>query len=149
MTLEEKINRYRSIPKRITELEIDKDICTSVKAVQYDSIGDGKGTHGNRMETRMVDAAAISAEIDELKKEYDVLKLDILQEINIGISGDSIREVDIRTILKEHLLEGLNIKAIANKVIHRDYKATLSLYKTGCDLLKIYHSKPPNTTCRN
>lgn len=37
MTLEEKINRYRSIPKRIAELEIDKDICTSVKAVKVAS----------------------------------------------------------------------------------------------------------------
>ena len=40
MTIEEKIARYREIPKLIEDLQIDKEICTSVKSVQYDSIGE-------------------------------------------------------------------------------------------------------------
>ena len=47
MTIEEKITRYRGIPKLIKDLQIDKEICTSVKSVQFDSIGEAKGTHGN------------------------------------------------------------------------------------------------------
>ena len=39
MTIEEKITRYRDIPKLIRDLQIDKEICTSVKSVQFDSIG--------------------------------------------------------------------------------------------------------------
>ncbi len=149
MTLEEKINRYRSIPKRIAELKIDKEICTSVKSVRYDSIGDAKVRSVNQVQRKMTEAAAISVEIDGLKREYDMLRLDIMREINVGIDGDGVREIDMRIILKKHLLDGLNIKHIASKVIHRDYKVARSLYNTGCDLLKIYHSNPPNTTCSN
>lgn len=152
MTLEEKIARYRSIPKRVAELEIDKDICTSVKAVRYSNIGDGKGTPENNTEIKMVDAAVISVEIDELRKERDTLKLDILQEINNVIVGDGAHEVDMRIILKKHLLEGENIKAIANKVVHRDYGVTRRMYQEGLARLKNLtqsHSIPPNLTCRN
>lgn len=149
MTLEEKISRYRSIPKRIAELEIDKDICTSVKAVQYDSIGDAKGTPANNAERKMVDAAAIAAEIKELEKEYDVLKLDILQKINSVIDGNGVREVDMRTILKERVLYGRSFNYIANKVVHINRKSVSTLYHEGCSILKIspqFSSIPINST---
>ena len=48
MTIEEKIKRYRGIPKLLKDLQIDKEICTSVKSVQFDSIGEAKGTHGEQ-----------------------------------------------------------------------------------------------------
>lgn len=139
MTLEEKIIRYRNIPKRIAELKIDKEICAFVKAVQYDSIGEGKGTSGNRTETKMVDAAAISAEIDELEKECNALKVDILQEINETICGDDVISIDMRLILKEHLLKGTPLTKISEKIVHRNYKTTRLFYQEGCEKLKIYH----------
>ncbi len=146
MTLEEKIIRYQNIPKRIAELKIDKEICTSVKAVQYDSIGEGKGTSENRTEAKMVDAAAISEEIEQLEKEYDILKLDILQKINNGIIGDGVREVDMRTILKERMLYGRSFNYIANKVVHINRKSVSALYHEGCSILKISPIIPINST---
>lgn len=50
MTIEEKITRYRDIPKLIRDLQIDKEICTSVKSVQFDSIGAAHGSAENRTE---------------------------------------------------------------------------------------------------
>lgn len=139
MTLEEKITRYHSIPKRITELNVDKCICESVGAIRYDSIGEAKGTPGNATEKKMLDAASISLKINVLKKEYDALKMDILQEINDGVAGDTIRDVDIRTILKEKVLYGHNFNYIANKVVHINIKTVSALYREGCDVLKISH----------
>lgn len=46
MTIEEKITRYRGIPKLVKDLQIDKEICTSVKSVQFDSIGEAKEPTG-------------------------------------------------------------------------------------------------------
>lgn len=140
MTLEEKITRYHSIPKRITELNVDKCICESVGAIRYDSIGEAKGTPGNATEKKMLDAASISLKINVLKKEYGALKMDILQEINDGVPGDTLREVYMRTILKSRLIDRKSIKHIANSILHIDYGVTRSLYRSGCDILKIPHS---------
>ena len=87
MTIEEKITRYRSIPKRVAELQMDLAICTSVQAVRYDSIGEAKGTSGNATEQKLLNAVEIAAEIEQLEQERDQLKLGILQEINRAISG--------------------------------------------------------------
>lgn len=73
MTIEEKITRYRGIPKLIKDLQIDKEICTSVKSVQFDSIGEAKGTHGNSTEKKLIDAAEISEKIAALQQERDLL----------------------------------------------------------------------------
>lgn len=142
MTLEEKITRYHSIPKRITELNVDKCICESVWAIRYDSIGEAKGTPGNTMEKKMLDAASISLKINVLKKEYGALKMDILQEINDGVPGDTLREVYMRTILKEKLLYGHNFNYIANKIVHTNRKLVSALYHEGCSILKIPPSIP-------
>ena len=136
MTLEEKINRYRSIPKRIAELEIDKDICTSVKAVQYDSIGDAKGTPENNAERKMVDAAAISAEITELEKEHASIRLELKDSIDQAICGEDIHSVDMRMVLKSHLLQNVPLNQVAKKVVHRDYSATRKMYQEGFAMLK-------------
>lgn len=54
MTIEEKITRYRGIPKLIKDLQIDKEICTSVKSVQFDSIGAAHGSAENRTEQKLL-----------------------------------------------------------------------------------------------
>ena len=87
MTIEEKITRYRGIPKLIRDLQIDKEICTSVKSVQFDSIGAAHGSAENRTEQKLLCAAEIDEEIEQLEQERDQLKLWILQEINRAISG--------------------------------------------------------------
>lgn len=68
MTIEEKITRYREIPKRIAELYIDKEICTSVKSVQFDSIGAAHGSAENRTEQKLLRAAEIDEEIEQLEQ---------------------------------------------------------------------------------
>ncbi len=149
MTIEEKIARYREIPKLIEDLQIDKEICTSVKSVQYDSIGEAKGTHENSTEKKLIDAAEIAAEIVQLERERDQLKLGILQEINCAISGDGAKEVEMRIILKSHLLTGNSLKHISCAVIHRDYGTTRKIFHEGLDLLKKPHSISLDLTCSN
>lgn len=68
MTIEEKITRYRSIPKLIKDLQIDKEICTSVKSVQFDSIGAAHGSAENRTEQKLLRAAEIDEEIEQLEQ---------------------------------------------------------------------------------
>ena len=94
MTIEEKITRYRDIPKLIRDLQIDKEICTSVKSVQFDSIGAAHGSAENRTEQKLLRAAEIDEEIEQLEQERDQLKLWILQEINRAISGGGAKEVN-------------------------------------------------------
>ena len=98
MTIEEKITRYRDIPKLIKDLQIDKEICTSVKSVQFDSIGAAHGSAENRTEQKLLRAAEIDEEIEQLEQERDQLKLGILQEINQAISGGGAKEVEMRII---------------------------------------------------
>ena len=109
MTIEEKIARYRSIPKRVAELQMDLAICTSVQAVRYDSIGEAKGTSGNATEQKLLNAVEIAAEIRQLEQERDALKLDIFREINQAIPGNSAREVEMRIILKANILDGKSL----------------------------------------
>lgn len=136
MTLEEKIARYRSIPNRIKELEIDKCICESVGAVRYDSIGEAKGTHGNTMENKMLDSAAISVEIEKLEKERCALKLEILQEINQKIGGDDARSIEKRIVLKECIIENKSLSFIADNILHRAYSLVRKLNSDGFEALK-------------
>ena len=75
MTIEEKIARYREIPKLIEDLQIDKEICTSVKSVQYDSIGEAKGTTENNTEKKLITAAEIGEKIVALQQERDRLEI--------------------------------------------------------------------------
>ena len=146
MTIEEKIARYREIPKLIEDLQIDKEICTSVKSVQYDSIGEAKGTHENSTEKKLIDAAEIDTEIAQLERERNQLKLEILQEINCAISGDGAKEVEMRIILKSHLLTGNSLKHISCVVVHRDYGATRKIFREGLTLLKKPYSISLNLT---
>ena len=89
MTIEEKIKRYRGIPKLLKDLQIDKEICTSVKSVQFDSIGEAKGTHGNSTEKKLIDAAEISEKIAALQQERDRLELSIMQHIANGTLAEA------------------------------------------------------------
>lgn len=136
MTIEEKITRYRDIPKLIRDLQIDKEICMSVKSVQFDSIGEAKGTHGNSTEKKLIDAAEISEKIEQLEQERDQLKLGILQEINQAISGGGAKEVEMRIILKSHLLTGNSLKQISRLVVHRDYGVTRKIFHEGLAMLE-------------
>ena len=136
MTIEEKITRYRSIPKLIKDLQIDKEICTSVKSVQFDSIGEAKGTHGNSTEKKLIDAAEISEKIAALQQERDRLELSIMQHINTTLRGSDEETVDMRIALKKYLLQGLSLKQIATRHLHRDYKKTKELYSTGFEKIK-------------
>lgn len=136
MTIEEKITRYREIPKRIAELYIDKDICTSVKSVQFDSIGAAHGSAGNRTEQKLLRAAEIDGEIVLLEQERDRLKLGILQEINQAISGGGAKEVEMRIVLKSHLLTGNSLKHISRAVVHRDYGVTRKIFHEGLAMLE-------------
>ena len=136
MTIEEKITRYRGIPKLIKDLQIDKEICTSVKSVQFDSIGEAKGTHGNSTEKKLIDAAEISEKIGQLEQERDQLKLGILQEINRAISGSGVKAVEMRLILKSHLITGNSLKQISRVVVHRDYGVTRKIFHEGLAMLE-------------
>lgn len=136
MTIEEKIARYRSIPKRVAELQMDLAICTSVQAVRYDSIGEAKGTSGNATEQKLLNAVEITAEIEQLEQERDQLKLGILQEINRAISGGGAKEVEMRIILKSHLLTGNSLKQISRVVVHRDYGVTRKIFHEGLAMLE-------------
>ena len=141
MTIEEKIKRYRGIPKLIKDLQIDKEICTSVKSVQFDSIGEAKGTH----EKKLIDAAEISEKIAALQQERDRLELSIMQHINTTLCGSDEETVDMRIALKKYLLQGLSLKQIATRHLHRDYKKTKELYSTGFEKIK----KTPSLTETN
>ena len=136
MTILDKIKRYHDIPMLIKDLRIDKNICISVKSVQFDSIGAAHGTAGNRTEQRLLDAAEIDAEMERLKQERGLLKLEIQQEINFIISGSGAKEAEMRIILKSHLLEGFSLKYISSNTIHRDYGATRKLFHEGFALLE-------------
>lgn len=136
MTIEEKIARYRSIPKRVAELQMDLAICTSVQAVRYDSIGAAHSSAGNRTEQKLLRAAEIDEEIGQLEQERDQLKLGILQEINRAISGDGAKEVEMRIILKSHLLTGNSLKHISRAVVHRDYGVTRKIFHEGLAMLE-------------
>ena len=142
MTIEEKIKRYRGIPKLLKDLQIDKEICTSVKSVQFDSIGEAKGTHGNSTEKKLIDAAEISEKIAALQQERDRLELSIMQHINTTLCGSDEETVDMRIALKKYLLQGLSLKQIATRHLHRDYKKTKELYITGFEKIK---NTPPLT----
>lgn len=136
MTIREKITRYREIPKRIAELRIDKDICTSVKTVQFDSLGVTRGSVGNRTERKLLHATEIDVEIERLEQERYQLKLGLLQEINTAIPGGSAKEVEMRIILKSHLLTGNSLKHISREVVHRDYGITRKIFREGLALLE-------------
>lgn len=136
MTLEEKINRYRSIPRLIEDLRIDKEICTSVKSVQYNSIGEAKGTHGNRIEKKLIDVAEIEEKINALQWEREQLEISIVQDINTALCGSEEETVDMRIALKRYLLQGVSLKQIAVKHLHRDYKKTKDLYHAGFEIVK-------------
>lgn len=136
MTIEEKVTRYREIPKLIRDLQIDKEICTSVKSVQFDSIGEAKGTHGNSTEKKLIDAAEISEKIAALQQEREQLELGIMQHINTTLCGSDEETVDMRIALKKYLLQGLSLKQIATRHLHRDYKKTKELYSTGFEIIK-------------
>lgn len=136
MTIEEKITRYRGIPKLIKDLQIDKEICTSVKSVQFDSIGEAKGTHGNSTEKKLIDAAEISEKIAALQQERDRLELSIMQHINTTLCGSDEETVDMRIILKSHLLTGNSLKQISRLVVHRDYGVTRKIFHEGLAMLE-------------
>ena len=146
MTIEEKIKRYRGIPKLLKDLQIDKEICTSVKSVQFDSIGEAKGTHGNSTEKKLIDAAEIRERltaVEELtQKPMLRLELSIMQHINTTLCGSDEETVDMRIALKKYLLQGLSLKQIATRHLHRDYKKTKELYSTGFEKIK---NTPPLT----
>lgn len=144
MTIDEKIARYREIPKLIEDLQIDKEICTSVNSVQYDSIGEAKGTHENSTEKKLIDAAEISQKIAELQLERARLELSIMQHINGVLCGGDKETVDMRIVLKKYLLQGVSLKQIATRHLHRNYTKTKELYNTGCKIIKNFPSLTEN-----
>ena len=145
MTIEEKIARYREIPKLIEDLQIDKEICTSVKSVQYDSIGEAKGTTENNTEKKLITAAEIDEKIVALQQERDRLEIGIMQHINTVLCGNDVETVDTRITLKKYLLQGVPLKQIAARHLHRDYKKTKDLYSVGVKIIK----NPPSLTENN
>lgn len=146
MTLSEKLLRIQYIPKKIVELEINREILTTVKAPRYDSIGEGKGSRKNNAEISMQDATDTSSEIEKLRTERELLIAQVCKEIDDVICGEDIVSVDMRVILKKHLLKGFPLKKIAASVVHRNYKTTRDLYQEGCKILKIYHTIPHDST---
>lgn len=146
MTLEEKIKRIRMIPKKIADLEISRELRASVAAVQYENIGAGKGSRENSTETAMQDAASIGLEIEKLQAERKQLIAQVCDEIDKTICDDDITSIDMRIVLKEHLLIGISLKRIASNIVHREYKTTRYIYRNGCEKLKIPHSIPHNPT---
>lgn len=107
-----------------------------MKSVQFDSIGEAKGTHGNSTEKKLIDAAEISEKIAALQQERERLELGIMQHINTTLCGSDEETVDMRIALKKYLLQGLSLKQIATRHLHRDYKKTKELYSTGFEIIK-------------
>lgn len=146
MTLEEKIQRIRMIPKKIVDLEISKELRASVHAVQYENAGNGKSSRKNSTESAMQDVVSIGEEIEDLLAEQKRLIAQVCDEIDQTICGEGLVSIDMRVILKEHLLKGTPLKRIASDIVHREYKTTRYLYRNGCEKLKISHSIPLNPT---
>ena len=134
------------IPKKIVDLEISRELRASVTAVQYENIGAGKGSRGNSTETAMQDAASIGVEIEKLQAERKQLIAQVCDEIDKTICDDDIASIDMRIVLKEHLLRGISLKRIASNIVHREYKTTRYIYRNGCEKLKIPHAIPHNPT---
>lgn len=146
MTFFEKVCRIQFIPKKIAELELNKDLVADVKAIRYDNIGAGKGSNRNSIESAMQKVVDIDNEIDALSMELEQLTVQVCEEIDNVICGEDANSVDMRIILKKKLLKNKNLKFIAIKVVHRDYGIVRKLYREGCAKLKIPHSISLNPT---
>lgn len=149
LTIDEKVERIREIPKKIVDLEITRDIKESVGAMRYDNIGAGKGSKRNSAEDALISAISIEEEISLMREERDALILEVCDEIDAKICDDTIKAIDMRVILKEHILRDKSLKQIARDIVHREYKTTRRLYQEGCEKLKYpaqSHSIPHDPT---
>lgn len=149
MNLSEKIERLRIIPKKIVDLKLNRELGIH-SSPQYDCIGSTRSINAdNTEENNMIEFADDGEEIKRLIEEKDRLTAEVCQEIDKIIPDTSVDDLDRRSIMKSNLLKNMSLKAIANKVVHRDYKTVRAIFHETCDELKIYHSIPLNTACRN
>ncbi|MDO4945939.1 MAG: hypothetical protein Q4E74_12165 [Ruminococcus sp.] len=137
MTISEKINRIQAIPKKIVEIERNRDRLKSPNAFRCENTGASAGTPDNTSEIRMVNYSSAGAEIEKLTAERDDLVKEIQAEIDEILSGEDAYAIDRREVIKSKFINGDTLKYISCKVIHRNYTTTKKMFQEGCEELKI------------
>lgn len=132
MTISEKLRRIKAIPKRINEINRDRNRLLSPKITGFENSGASHSTGGNGAEKAMLDYADIGAEIDDLIRERERLIAEVQDEINGALAGEETRDIDRREVVKSRLIDGNSLKYIANKVVHINYTDTKELFREGC-----------------
>lgn len=137
MTIKEKLQRIKAIPKRIVEIERNRSRLAGPQTSVMESTGASQGTPDNSSEARMINYSSDGTEIAELRKERQRLIEEVQDEIDRVLGGDSADDIDKREIIKSKLLDGDSLKYIGAKVVHRDYTTTKRLFKEGCEQLGV------------
>ena len=141
MTISEKINRLKQIPKIIAEKEEDRNRLASITPPDLNKVG-FSASKDNSAEHKAISYVDDGEKIDLLKQEKSLLMCEIQEEIDTTIVGNDINTIDTRRILKAYYLDRHNLKYISNRVIFRSYSATKELFKQGCEALKIAFNNP-------
>ncbi|MBO5449794.1 MAG: hypothetical protein J5994_10795 [Ruminococcus sp.] len=132
MTLSEKIERLKQIPKRIAEIEEDRRRFLEASSCTGES---SAHTDENSTENKMIKYSDGGKDIDMLKKERQQLIFEVATEIDERISGDGAVAVDTRRILKARFIDGEKLKTISQKVVFRNYTTVRRLFDEGCTKL--------------
>lgn len=137
MTIEDKIKRIQAIPKRITELQRNRERLEDPKSTSYDNTGGSSGTRNNSSESKAVNYTQDGYDILKLKKEREILIKEIQAEIDEKLIGESAYIIDMREIVKSKYINGDTLKYISRNVIHRNYTTTKKMFGEACNKLKI------------
>ena len=135
MTIKEKIARIRAIPKRIAEIESDRSRLLEPKTCGFENTGASASSGGNGTEQANINYADEGKEIFELIKERQKLIYEVQLEINRTITGEDIKDIDMREVMKAHLLDERSLKFIASRIVHKNYTDTKKIYAEGCQRL--------------
>lgn len=130
MSIPEKIDRMKEIPKRMAEIEEDRLRLSNLQSVEYDSIGVMSGNFENKTEDKMILYAQDGDDIETLKKEQERLVVEIQSDIDNFFIGTDERTIDKRRVLKFYYINGFNLKVIA-KQIGRCYSITKEIFVEG------------------
>lgn len=137
MTISEKIERIQAIPKKIMEIERNRERLKSPNVFSYENTGASAGTPDNTSEIQMVNYSYAGNEIEKLMAERETLVKDIQAEIDERLPGEDAYAIDRREVIKSKFINGDTLKYISCKVIHRNYTTTKKMFHEGCDKLKI------------
>ena len=120
MTISEKIERLKKLNKTlIPEKQEEKErlfFAATGSTINYDKIGSDPVNNSNSQDIKNALYSNASAELDSLIQEREQLVYDLNSKLN-EIKIDSHRRA-----AKLYFIDGLSIKAIANKRMHCTYE---------------------------